>query len=568
MTGAEYLLKCLEQQGVECIFGYPGGAIMPVYDALYDSSIRHYLCRHEQGAALAADGFARASSKVGVCLATSGPGATNLITGLANAFMDSIPMVAITGQVASHLMGTDAFQEIDTFGLSMAVVKHSFLIESPIDIAAVVNAAFALARDGRPGPVLIDFPKDIQMAEVAPVPIVAELTANHEQHDSGCEVALSAQDIEQFWRMLSASCKPLLYVGGGIKGEVKERLLQQLIAQLAIPMVTTLNAVGFASEHSLNLGMLGMHGHVAANVAVQECDLLLAFGVRFDDRATGNLAKFAPHAKVIHIDVDASELAKLRQPHLAIQCDLAVALEHLNSSKQLETASLHHDAWRENCRQQKQQHVWQYNNPAAGIYAPRLLRDISARCPDNTIFTCDVGQHQMWVAQHCQFSSPRHHLSSGGLGTMGFGLPAAIGAMVACPEATVINVTGDGSFAMNVQELMTLKRYQLPLKILLIDNQSLGMVRQWQHLFFKDRFSEIDLSDNPDFVTLGHAFGLAAKRIESAEQESAGIDWLLAQTEPSLLQVCISNQENVWPLVPPGSGNHEMLKGEHQNEKN
>lgn len=582
MNGSQLLIQSLQAHGVNVIFGYPGGAIMPVYDALYGGKIKHVLCRHEQAAALAADGFARVSGKAGVCLATSGPGATNLITGLANALLDSIPMIAITGQVASSLIGTDAFQEIDTLGLSLSVVKHSFLIESAEEIPNILEQAFAIATSGRPGPVLIDIPKDVQLAEVnhqamsdvdqnSPInssePTVSENTLmpiEQSIQPSDINRASHAHVVsEQLLHLMQTAYRPLLYLGGGVQGEAVEQRLMKWVSDINIPFVTTLKAIGFAQEHPMNLGMLGMHGLVAANQAIQECDLLIALGVRFDDRATGNLSKFAPHAKVAHFDIDDCEIDKLRQTQLSSVIDLKQLLEVLLVKK----AELSVDPWREKCSKKKSAHQWRYDHPGTGIYAPRLLSCLTRLTKRNAIISCDVGQHQMWVAQHCQFNSPRKHLSSGGLGTMGFGLPAAIGAQMARPDDVVINVCGDGSFAMNIQELMTLKRYQLPIKILLIDNQSLGMVRQWQHLFFADRYSEIDLSDNPDFVNVSKAFGLNAKRITKAVEEQDGLAWLLEQTEPSLLQVCIDNKENVWPLVPPGAGNHEMINGEQGYEK-
>jgi acetolactate synthase-1/2/3 large subunit len=576
LTGAEYLVKALANKGVKKIFGYPGGAIMPVYDALVDSELDHILCRHEQAASLAADGYARVSGEVGVCLATSGPGATNLITGLANAYMDSVPVLAITGQVATSLIGTDAFQEIDIFGMTLPVVKHSFLVQSAESLPEILTKAIAIAQSGRPGPVLVDIPKDIQVTEFNLISSLhsTELGDVNESKNKTENDAVKVHSIDQYaalmtqvQSLLELSAKPLFYLGGGIGIAKCESLLRQLLHQTSIPAITTLKGIGCYGEYSLGLGMLGMHGHQAANLAVQNCDLLIVIGARFDDRATGNLERFAPNAKVIHFDIDDAEVDKRRFADVSIVGNLTDTLKAfselfmLNNVNHRQESSERPDwgKWNEWCRQQKKDFQWQYNPPGKGIYAPRLLKYLTETKDEQRVIACDVGQHQMWVAQHCQFSAVNRHLSSGGLGTMGYGLPAAIGAQFAEPGSCVINVCGDGSFAMNLQELITLVRYRLPVKILLIDNQSLGMVRQWQHLFFKDRFSEIDLSDNPDFVQVAQAFGLSSMRITHKHEEQAGIDWLLSEKGPCLLQVCIDNEQNVWPLVPPGADNSEMM---------
>jgi acetolactate synthase-1/2/3 large subunit len=551
LTGAQYLVNTLLSKGVKTVFGYPGGAIMPLYDALYQSGIQHVLCRHEQAAALAADGFARASGQLGVCLATSGPGATNLVTGLANAFMDSVPLLAITGQVAQPLIGTDAFQEIDILGMTLSVVKHSYLLESVEQLPQVLEDAIFIATDGRPGPVLIDIPKNLQQAEFVPSGVTARVSTTR-------EIDLAA--IGEAVQRIQKAQRPLFYVGGGVPSSGAEAMLRQLLEKLQIPAVTTLKAVGCCGDYSLSLGMLGMHGLKAANYAVQNCDLLIALGARFDDRATGKLDQFARQAQIIQFDIDPAEMNKLKIAHVVVEGDLKDALPLV--TEQLSSESLEISDWRLQCKHWQRIYQWKYKVLGNGIYAPRFLRCFSQRLPSSAIVTCDVGQHQMWVAQHCYFDSASRHLSSGGLGTMGYGLPAAIGAQLAEPESLVVNVCGDGSFAMNLQELMTLNRYQLPVKIVLIDNQSLGMVRQWQSLFFQQRFSEIDLSDNPDFVVVAKSFGLDAKRITQRYQESEGIEWLLAQPGPCLLQVCISNRENVWPLVPPGASNSHMLEGD------
>ncbi len=550
MNGAQCLVRALEREGVETVFGYPGGAILPVYDALVDAKIRHILVRHEQAAALGADGFARATGKVGVCIATSGPGATNLVTGIANAYMDSVPVVAITGQVPTPLIGTDAFQEVDIFGMTLPVVKHSFLIRKASELEKTVHEAFRIADTGRRGPVLIDLPKDVANTEV-------ESGLNWERLRERPAPPSSAA-IERALEVLLASRRPLAYVGGGIRwGEAVEEF-RAFVAATKIPVVSTLMGLGaLPTQNPLFLGMLGMHGLKAANFAVQGCDLLVAVGVRFDDRATGKLAEFAPHAKVIHMDADPAEVGKLRRPDAPIVGDLKPALRALSVPLEIE-------AWREKCLADKTQHAWNYNAPTTSIYAPRLLKALSEAAGDDAIFVCDVGQHQMWVAEHCHFRRPEQHLTSGGLGTMGYGLPAAIGAQLGRPEARVVNVSGDGSIMMNLQELATLRRYNIPVKIVLLDNRALGMVRQWQELFFKRRYSEVDLSDNPDFVRLAESFGFPAFRLEREEDAPAAFERLLGEEGPMLLHVPIEQEANVWPLVPPGGSNSVMMEGAHK----
>ena len=545
MNGAQYIVNALHQQGVTQVFGYPGGAIMPVYDALYDGGIPHLLCRHEQGAAMAAIGYARSTRQVGVCIATSGPGATNLITGLADAMLDSVPVVAITGQVGRDFIGTDAFQEIDVLGMSLSCTKHSFMVTNPEELGAVIAEAFQIARSGRPGPVLIDVPKDVQMAlvEAKPVMHLVDETAPL------CDLALV-----EARRLLAAASKPVLYVGGGVVLADAVDELRSFAATTGMPAVTTLKGIGTLDPASpWFLGMLGMHGTKAANLAVQESDLLLVVGARFDDRVTGKLAAFAPHAKVIHLDVDTAELGKRRAVHVSLQADFKQVLPALAMPLQVM-------AWQDHCLTMREQFAWRYDHPGDTIYAPVLLKQLSDALPENTVVTSDVGQHQMWVAQHMQFQSPRNHISSSGLGTMGFGLPAAVGAKVARPQDEVVLVSGDGSFMMNVQELGTLRRAQLPVKMVLLDNQRLGMVRQWQELFFDGRFSETILTDNPDFVCMASAFGIPGETISRKEEVAPALARLLDSPTAYLLHVSISADDNVWPLVPPGVANEHMLE--------
>lgn len=556
MTGAELVIKLLQQHGVDSIFGYPGGAIMPIYDALYGSSVKHYLCRHEQGGAFSAIGYARASGRVGVCMATSGPGATNIITSLADAMLDSVPVVAITGQVSQVVAGTDAFQEVDVLGLSLTVTKHSFLVKNVNDLAPTLIAAFKLAQSGRPGPVLVDIPKDVQLAQVAYTPLattapqaVNVLLVNGQQ----APAALPLAQIELARSLLSQAQKPIAYIGGGVHMADALPQLQQFLATTQMPSVTTLKAMGSVERQNPNyLGMLGMHGTQAANLAVQQTDLLVCLGARFDDRVTGNLKKFAPHAKVIHIDIDPAEIDKLRRADCAMLGDLKALLPAI--SVPTDCAS-----WQQHCQQLRLQYGWRYDHPGEQIYAPLFLKQLSERLPDNAVVSCDVGQHQMWVAQHMSFNSPRNHLSSGGLGTMGFGLPAAIGAKIARPQDTSVVVSGDGSFMMNVQELATIKRFRLPVKIIVVDNQRLGMVKQWQELFFDGRYSETDLSDNPDFVALAAAFAIPGHSISRKDEVADALEAMFTWPGPYLLHVKIDDKDNVWPLVPPGAANEDMM---------
>ena len=545
MNGAQFLVQALKKQGVTQVFGYPGGAIMPVYDALYDGGLAHQLCRHEQGAAMAAVGYARASGQVGVCIATSGPGATNLVTGLAEALLDSVPLVAISGQVACAAVGTDAFQEVDVLGMSLSCTKHSFMVTDPADLGRVLAEAFAIATEGRPGPVLIDFPKDVQLAAV---PTQSPLFAVEEPEP------LNPAELTLARTLLAAAERPVLYVGGGVGMANAEQQLRDFAAVTGMPAVTTLKGIGALDPDSpVYLGMLGMHGTKAANYAVQQCDLLVVVGARFDDRVTGKLEEFAPEARVVHLDVDAAEFGKRRAADVGITTDLKRVLPAL-------AMALAIDPWREHCAAMAREYAFRYDHPGQPIYAPALLKQLSALLPETSVVACDVGQHQMWVAQHMRFTSPRNHLSSAGLGTMGFGLPAAIGAKMSRPDDEVVLVSGDGSFMMNVQELGTIRRAQLKVKMVLIDNQRLGMVRQWQELFFDGRYSETILSDNPDFIALAAAFGIPGETITCKEQIAGALDRLLASESAYLLHVAISEEENVWPLVPPGVANHKMME--------
>jgi acetolactate synthase-1/2/3 large subunit len=546
LSGSQLMIEALKRNGVSCVFGYPGGAIMPLYDALVGSGLKHYLCRHEQGAAFAADAYGRVTRRAGVCMATSGPGATNLVTGIANAFLDSVPMVAITGQVPTPLQGTDAFQEVDIYGITLPVVKHSYIVRDVADIPWIMDEAFELAESGRPGPVLVDFPKDVSMA----------------LHDPGVQTPREApapaevdeDAIRRANELLASSRRPLVIAGGGIAIGNAVEAFRRFIQRTGLPVTSTLKALGvIPTDQPGFLGMLGMHGNEAANHAVQNCDLLMVVGGRFDDRVTGRLTHFAPTAQVIHMDIDPAEVDKLRRPDVGIVGELAPALDRL------ERREPPRPSWLRQCAAWTEEFAWRYDAPGEGIYAPKLLRDLSRRGERPPTIACDVGQHQMWVAQHCRFDDPLQHLTSGGLGAMGYGIPAAIGAKIAHPDRTVVAVSGDGSFMMNVQELATIKRYGIDVRIVLLDNSMLGMVRQWQELFFAGNYSEVDLSDNPDFATVAEAFGIRAHSIDKPEQVDHALDWLLGPGGPALLHVRIDPQENVWPLVPPGQANNKMM---------
>lgn len=548
LSGATLLMRSLEAMGTEMIFGYPGGAIMPVYDALVDSSIRHILVRHEQGAALAADGYSRSTGKVGVCMATSGPGATNLVTGIANAHLDSIPMIAITGQVATEFMGTDAFQEVDIFGITLPIVKHSYIVKNADDIPRIVQEAFHIATEGRPGPVLIDLPKNIAIA-TSDVPPVFDLQPQVNSH----RPLTPSSEWERAVALINESEKPILYIGGGIGMADAVEDFRVLAKATGIPVVSTLKGLGtLPGDDTQFIGMMGMHGNQAANIAVQESDLLICLGARFDDRATGKLDEFAPNARVIHVDTDPSEISKLRK------ADIGVIGELCDVFATLQTARPQIDKWVDQTQQYKHEHQWRYDAPGEGVYAPAMLKRLTELNP-SLFVCCDVGQHQMWVAQHCRFDRPERHLTSGGLGTMGYGLPAAIGTKLGNPDADVLCVTGDGSIMMNIQELATMKRYNIGVKVLLFDNQALGLVRQWQELFFEERYSEVDLSDNPDFVQVAEAFGIPAFRVRRREQVEGAIERLLTTDGPVFAHVCIDTKANVWPLVPPGRSNSQMM---------
>jgi acetolactate synthase-1/2/3 large subunit len=551
--GATLLLEALEKEGVDVIFGYPGGVLLPLYDSLIDSPIRHILPRHEQGGVHAADGYARVSGKVGVCLATSGPGATNVVTGIANAYMDSIPLVVLTGQVVSALLGTDSFQEADITGITTPITKHSYLVRDAREIPRIVKEAFHLAGTGRPGPVVIDLPKDILAMENVQ-PFSAEMNLRGYQVPGKGDSAKIAEAV----KALSECHRPVIYAGGGVITAGAADALRQLSEKAGVPVVTTLMGIGcLPNDHPNRLGMVGMHGTVSANYAVDDCDLLIAVGVRFDDRVTSGLGhKFATKAQIIHIDIDPAEIRKVVRAPIGIVGDARMVLEEMVDGLAVAGVPQVADWW-------DQLHDWQKNYPLK-YDKDRLTPQMVIECVgeltnDNTMVITDVGQHQMWTAQYFPVMQARNLVTSGGLGTMGFGLPAAMGAQVARPEDTAVLITGDGSFQMCIQELATIAHNNLPVKIFLMNNGVLGMVRQWQKMFFDRRFSGIELSSNPDFVKVAEAYGIRAVRVDSLDQARSTIAEALAYPGPVLLDFTISPEEDVLPMVAPGKAITEML---------
>jgi len=559
LKGTDIFIKYLKEEGVEVIFGYPGGSALPIYDALYDADIRHVLVRHEQGAAHAADAYARATGKVGVCLATSGPGATNLVTGIANAYMDSVPMVAFTGQVAVPLLGKDAFQEVDITGITLPITKHNYLVKDTRDLARVIKEAFFIARTNRPGPVLVDLPRDVMTGEIEFSEENVKMSLRGYRvlkSPNAGQVVLAAKAIEEAKR-------PLIYAGGGVISSDAAPELRELAEKMEIPVTTTLMAMGsFPATSHLYLGMLGMHGTRYANYAVSECDLLIAIGARFDDRVTGNLASFAPHAQVIHIDIDAAEIGKNVQSHIPIVGDVKQVLReiiHRLKARPVRTE------WHELIDRWKEDFPLTYSEPPEddSIMPQYVIEKIYDITDGKAIITTEVGQHQMWTAQYYKFVHPRTFITSGGLGTMGFGLPAAIGAQIGCPDRKVINIAGDGSIQMNIQELCTAVEQRLPIVICILNNQFLGMVRQWQQLFYQGRYSYTDISLQPDFVRLAEAYGAIGMRVTKMSEVEPALRKALAETErPVMIDFRVAREANVFPMVPPGESLQNMLGGD------
>lgn len=554
MTGAQAIIASLEAEGVDTIFGYPGGQAIKIYDALYDSKqIHHVLARHEQGATHMADGYARATGKVGVVLVTSGPGATNTVTGIATAYMDSIPMVVITGQVTRGVIGTDSFQESDIVGITMPVVKHSFLLQSTDDLTRTFREAFYIASTGRPGPVLIDIPSDLSGAEmVFHYPDSVNLPSYKPTYRG------NARQVKQAAELIEKAERPLIYAGGGIVTSHACAELTELAERMQIPVVTTLMGKGaMRCSNPLNLGPVGMHGSKYANMAVTECDLLIAVGARFSDRVTGKVSEFAPHAKVIHIDIDPAEIGKIINPVVPIVGDAKVVLAAINERLAKADAQPIDRTWVDNVfswRERWPFYTSDFSDYPNAIAPEVVLHKLSQKLdPEASIVTTEVGQHQMWAHQNIHREHARTFISSGGLGTMGFGFPAAIGAKIGCPESEVVCVAGDGSFQMNSQEMATAKINDVPVKVLIIDNRALGMVHQWQSLFYNKRYSFTELADNPDFVKLADAYGWRARRVEKPEDVDAALDEMLASKEPYLLDVMIPRDQTVYPMVAPGA---------------
>ncbi|MDW7646005.1 MAG: biosynthetic-type acetolactate synthase large subunit [Desulfuromonadales bacterium] len=559
-TGSQILLECLQLEGVDTVFGYPGGTVINIYDDLMGSPIRHILTRHEQAAVHAADGYARATGKVGVAIATSGPGATNTITGIATAYMDSIPMVIITGQVPTALIGNDAFQEADMVGITRPVTKHNYLVKDIKDLARIIKEAFYIARTGRPGPVLVDLPKDVQMATAKfAYPETVELRGYKPTYSG------NIRQIEKAVKMLLSAKKPVVYVGGGVTLSNSSHELKDFAEALQAPVTTTLMGMAsFPKKHPLSLGMLGMHGTYYANMAVTNSDLLVAIGARFDDRVTGKIATFAPHAKIIHIDIDPTSIKKNVRVDLPIVGDVQDVLQKMIAklAEYGDEVKAHIDetsAWLQEIDGWKNQHPMAYKSSKSVIKPQFVIEKIRELTRDDAIITTEVGQHQMWTAQFFDFTQPRTFLSSGGLGTMGFGLPSALGAQAAFPDRQVIDISGDGSFQMNSQELATLVQYRLPVKIVILNNNFLGMVRQWQQLFFDRRYSQTCMELPIDFVKLAEAYGATGLSTSKPEEVEAVIQKALETPGPVIMEFKIAREENVLPMVPAGAGLNEMV---------
>lgn len=560
MSGAQAIIASLEAEGVDTIFGYPGGQAIKIYDALYDSKkIRHVLARHEQGATHMADGYARATGKVGVVLVTSGPGATNTVTGIATAFMDSVPLVVITGQVTRGVIGTDAFQESDIVGITMPVVKHSFLLQSCDDLTRTFREAFYIASTGRPGPVLIDIPSDLSGSQmVFHYPDSINIPSYKPTYKG------NAKQVRQAANLIESAKRPLIYAGGGIVSSHACAELTQLAEHMRIPVVTSLMGKGaMRCSNPLNLGPVGMHGSKYANMAVTECDLLIAVGARFSDRVTGKVSEFAPHAKIIHIDIDPAEIGKIIDPAVPIVGDAKVVLGAICDRLAKDGAAPIDQEWEKTVFSWRDR--WPFYAADFADYPDKIAPEIvlsklsDKLDPEASIVTTEVGQHQMWAHQNIHREHARTFISSGGLGTMGFGFPAAIGAQIGCPEDQVVCIAGDGSFQMNSQEMATAAINRVPLKVVIIDNRALGMVHQWQSLFYGHRFSFTELDANPDFVKLADAYGWQAMRIEHPDQVDEALDTMLASDGPFLLDVIIPTEQTVYPMVAPGAALDDII---------
>ena len=551
IKGARILLECLSRLGINEIFGYPGGAVIPIYDELYSfKGIKHYFARHEQGAVHEADGYARSTGRVGACLATSGPGATNLVTGIMTAHMDSIPLLVITGQVSSSLLGKDAFQESDIVGITVPITKNNYLVQDVKDLPRILKEAYYIASTGRPGPVLVDIPRDIQLQEI-PYDEFNKIYENHFSLEGYNPVYEGHKgQIKTAIKMIKDSKKPLIIAGAGILKAHAYEELKEFVEKTNIPVAMTLLGLGsFPGNHELALGMIGMHGTTYANYAANEADLIIAAGMRFDDRVTGNPQKFVPNAKIIHIDIDPAEIGKNKLIDVPIVGDLKNVLTDLNEK----APKASHDEWLKQIKKWKKEYSLTYRKTEDDILIPQeILSEIDKITKGNVIVATDVGQHQMWAAQFLTFNNPYSILTSGGAGTMGFGLPAAIGAQVANPNKKVLAVVGDGGFQMTFQELMLIKEYNLPVKIFIINNSYLGMVRQWQELFHEKRYSSVDLSYNPDFIKIGEAYGIKSIQLKNKKDLKKHLKKILESDEAVLVECIVEKEENVYPMIPAG----------------
>jgi acetolactate synthase-1/2/3 large subunit len=561
ITGSQAIVRCLEEEGVKTIFGYPGGAILDLFDAIDQSDFTNVLVRHEQGAVHAADGLARVTGEVGVAILTSGPGATNGVTGIATAYMDSIPLVVLTGQVPRPLIGNDAFQEVDIVGITRPCTKHNYLVSELDDLVPVIREAFHIARSGRPGPVLVDLPKDLVASmltypEKKPVNMLSYQPTYHPHR----------RQISKACKLLMKAKKPVLYVGGGVILSDAGKDLTELATKLHIPVTMTLMGLGaFPGSHELSMGMLGMHGTYTANMAVSECDLLISVGARFDDRVTGKLDDFATKAKIIHIDIDPTSISKNVKVDIPIVADCKNALAAMNSwfdeesNFNLKEEAARHAPWFKLIKEWTSKHPLSYDNESDIIKPQYVIEQFDRLTEGNAIITTEVGQNQMWAAQFYRFNQPRHFVTSGGLGTMGFGLPAAIGAQMAFPDKTVIDIAGDGSIQMNIQELATAKQYNCPVKIAILNNSYLGMVRQWQELFYDRRYASTTMDVVPDFVDLAKAFGAVGLRATTKDEVIPVIKEALATDNVVVMDFKIEKEEGVYPMVPAGKATTEML---------
>jgi acetolactate synthase-1/2/3 large subunit len=563
MNGAKMLLECLAREGVDCFFGYPGGVTLPLYDAVYDHHIKHVLVRHEENAAFAAEGYARATGKVGVCCATSGPGATNLVTGLVDAMMDSIPIVAITGQVTSKLIGSDAFQEADTFGITRSCTKHNYLVKNIAELPAIIHEAFYIASTGRPGPVLVDIPKDVFQAQGHYTPVDTIHLPGYKVPQDG-----HAGQIRRAAQMIWEAERPYVYAGGGIVAANASEELRELVELIDAPAVCTLMGLGaMPTGHPNFVSMPGMHGSYASNMGMYNASLLIALGVRFDDRVTGRLAAFAPHAKVIHVDIDPAEIGKNRTADLPIVGDVKRVLKKLNSilaeTKEQEApkTAASRKEWNAQVRGWKEEHPYDISRSDDEIYPQHLMTEIDRLSGGEAIVTSDVGQHQMWAAQLIRFNEPRLWINSGGLGAMGFGVPSAIGAQFARPDKLVFAIAGDGGFQMSIPELSTIAAHQLPIKMIVMNNGVLGMIRQWQDLFYNNRLSSCTLDCFPDVEKLAGAYGFKGRTVEKPSELARALEEAVREPGPFLLNVKVKATENVYPMVPAGGAINEMVLG-------